>query len=274
MRGRSVPGSRAPLLATWTIAYFAWSLAPVALLVRFSLADPSGFPAAQRFSLDWYRDALTDPDTRGAFLHSLELAVPTAVVATGLGVCLGVGLGSWTSRWSMRFRVLALAPMALPQIVLATGFFYAFLHPLGAIGFGRDAQLIAHITIALPYVVLLTWARLFSLPPELEESAVDLGASRASASIRVTLPLLLPAILAGMALAFVLSFDNLVVSQLLCIRDCTTVPMLLYGRGRAVSVSPGLVALGTISAAATLVAISIFLAAWRLGRRWQLGGGA
>jgi ABC-type spermidine/putrescine transport system permease subunit II len=266
----STPASKAPFLTTWTIAYFAWSLVPVALLVRVSLAEPSAVLDPRGFSVAWYRMAFSDPDIRGAFFHSLELAGPTALIATALGVGLGVGLGSWKSRWSGRLRPLALAPMAIPQIVLAAGAFYAFLYPLRVIGFGRDAQLIAHITIALPYVVLLVWSRFFSISRGLEETAIDLGASRASAFIRVTLPLLLPAILAGMALAFVLSFDNLVVSQILCVRDCTTVPMLLYGRGRAVSVSPAVVALGTVSAMAMLVAMTVFFSAWRLSRRWHI----
>jgi ABC-type spermidine/putrescine transport system permease subunit II len=68
MRDGSVPRPEAPVLATWTLAYFAWSLVPIALLVRRSLADPSSFPGAQGLSVDWYREALTDPDTRGALL--------------------------------------------------------------------------------------------------------------------------------------------------------------------------------------------------------------
>lgn len=266
---RSLSPSRAPFLATWTIAYLAWSLIPIALLIRVSFADSFAVLDPRGFSFAWYQDVFADPDLRGAFFHSLVLAGSTAVLATPLGVGLGVGLASWKSRRSVIFRPLAVAPLVVPQIVLATGFFYAFLYPLGVIGFGRDAQLVGHITIALPYVVLLIWARLFSIGPELEEMAVDLGASRASALVRVTVPLLLPAILSGMALAFVLSFDNIVVSQFLCVRDCRTVPMLLYGRGRAVVVSPAVIALGTISMMATLVAMAIFFAAWKLSRRWS-----
>jgi spermidine/putrescine transport system permease protein/putrescine transport system permease protein len=99
--------------------------------------------------------------------------------------------------------------------------------------------------------------------------AMDLGASRSTAFVRVTVPLLLPAIVAGMAVSFVVSFDNLVVSPLLCLQDCRTLPMLLYGRGRAVVVSPAVIALGTISMLATLVAMAIGFSAWKLGRRWS-----
>ena len=166
-------------------------------------------------------------------------------------------------------RSLALAPLAVPPIVLAGGFFFAFRYPLGIIGFGRDAQILGLVTIALPYVVLLIWARLFSIGRDLEETAMDLGATRSSAFIRVTVPLLLPSIMSAMALAFVLSFDNLVVSQYLCIHDCSTVPMLLYGRGQAVGLSPAVVALGTMSMMATLVAMAIFFSSWKLSRRWS-----
>ncbi len=264
------PTWRAPLLATWTLGYFVWSLVPIALLVRISFGDPS-FPDPRGFSLAGYEAAITDPDLRGALYHSLLLAGSTALLATPLGVSLAVGLGSWASRRATVLRSLALAPLAVPPIVLAAGFFFAFLHPLRIIAFGRDAQIIGHVTIALPFVVLLVWARLFSIGRDLEETAMDLGASRASAFVRVTVPLLLPAILSAMALAFVLSFDNLPVSQYLCIRDCRTVPMLLYGRGQPVEPSPAVVALGTMSMTATLVAMAIFFSSWKLSRRWSEG---
>jgi spermidine/putrescine transport system permease protein len=268
-RGRPPPPWRTPFLATWTVGYFVWSLAPIALLIRASFADPSAFRGTRGFSLAWYEAAITDPDLRGALFHSLLLAGSTALLATPLGVSLAVGLASWASRRATLFRSLALAPLAVPPIVLAGGSFFAFLYPLGVIGFGRDAQIIGHVTIALPYVVLLIWARLFSISRELEETAMDLGASRTSTFVRVTIPLLLPSIMSAMALAFVLSFDNLPVSQYLCIRECRTVPMLLYGRGQAVGLSPAVVALGTMSMVATLVAMAIFFSSWKLSRRWS-----
>ena len=268
------PTWRAPFLATWTVGYFVWSLVPIALLVRISFADPSAFLDSRSFSLAWYEAAVTDPDLRGALLHSLLLAGSTALIATPLGVSLAVGLASWASREATMLRFLALAPLAVPPVVLAGGFFFAFLHPLGIIGFGRDAQIIGHVTIALPYVVLLIWARLFSIGRDLEETAMDLGASRASALVRVTVPLLLPSIMSAMALAFVLSFDNLAVSQYLCITDCRTVPMLLYGRVQPVMPSPAVVALGTMSMMATLVAMAIFFSSWKLSRRWSEGARA
>jgi spermidine/putrescine transport system permease protein len=267
--GRPSARWRPSFLAIWTLGYFVWSLVPVALLVRISFSESFAVLEPRGFSLAWYQAALTDPDIRGAFVRSLGLAGPTALLATALGVGLGVGLRSWDSRWSVWLRPVVVAPIAVPQIVLAAGFFFAFQYPLGVIGFGRDAQLIGHTTIALPYVVLLVWARLLGVGGNPEEVAMDLGASPASAFLRVTLPLLLPAILSAMALSFVLSFDNLVVSQLLCIHDCTTVPMLLYGRGRAVVLSPAVVALGSMSLMATLIAMILFFLPWRLTRRWR-----
>jgi spermidine/putrescine transport system permease protein/putrescine transport system permease protein len=164
---------------------------------------------------------------------------------------------------------VTILPLAIPQIVMATGFFFAFLSPLRFVGLGRDAQLLGHVTVALPYVVLVTWVRLIGAGRGYEELAMDLGASPTEAFGRVTLPLLAPGIVAAIAIAFVLSFDNLVLSQWLCISDCQTVPLLLYGRGRVGALSPAVVALGTMAMLLTLLGMAVFFGAWRIGRHWR-----
>lgn len=258
-------------LAAWTWLYAAWSLAPVLLLLRLAFADPSAEPWPNGLSLAFFRGALSNPELRGPLVRSLQLAGLTVAIATPLGVGLAVGLARWRTRWIAAWRALAVAPLAVPQVVLATGLFFTFLVPLQAIGFGRDAQLLGHVTIALPYVVLVVWVRLGSVDREFEEPAMDLGASPAQAFARVGLPLLAPAVVSAIAIAFVLSFDNLVLSQWLCISDCRTIPMTLFVRGGLGTPSPTLVALGTLAMGATVLAMGVFFTGWRVGRRWSTG---
>jgi ABC-type spermidine/putrescine transport system permease subunit II len=250
--------------------YLAWSLAPVALLVRAAFTDPEAFLQPEGFSIAWFRAAVADPELRVPLAHSLQLAGLTVALAVPIGLALGVGLARWMSPIAGVVRALAIVPLAIPQIVMATGLFFSFLAPLRFVGLGRDAQLLGHVTIALPYVVLVMWVRLIGVGRGFEEIAMDLGASRTQALRRVTLPLLAPAILSAIAIAFVLSFDNLVLSQCLCISDCQTVPLLLYGRGRVGALSPAVVALGVMAMLGSLAAMGLFFGAWRIGRRWRV----
>lgn len=265
---RSNPQGRTWPLATWTWIYVGWSLLPVLLLLRLAFADPAAEPWPSGLSLAFFRGALSNPELRGPLLRSLQLAGLTVAIATPLGVGLAIGLARWRTRWIDAWRALAIVPLAVPQVVLATGLFFTFLVPLQAIGFGRDAQLLGHVTIALPYVVLVVWVRLGSVDREFEELAMDLGASPSRAFTRVGLPLLTPAVVSAAAIAFVLSFDNLVLSQWLCIADCRTIPMTLFVRGGVGTPSPTLVALGTLAMGGTMLAMGVFFAGWRVGRRW------
>ena len=251
-------GSGRRLLAALTLLYFVVSLAPVLLLVRISFSDGPLSTEPHGFTLAAYRFVLDNPTGRAALLRSLRLAGLTALVATPLGVCLAFGLSRWSGPASSFATYVSILPLVVPQIVLASGYFLIAASS-ETIRFGTGPQLAAHITVALAFVVIIVRARVLGLGRELEEMAMDLGASQAQAIVRVQLPLLAPAIVAGALIAFAVSMDNFVLSQWLCIElDCTTVPMLLYSR----QPSPPLGALASLSALLSLGAVSLAGLVW------------
>jgi len=223
-----------------------------------SVSEGFSITGSQGFTLRHYGFALEDPVATGALIQSLTLASLTMAIATPLGFGLALGLSRWPGRLSTVASTLTILPLALPQTVLATGFFLLIWKVFTPLPFDSPSQLLAHVTLALPFVAIVVRLRLLSIGRELEEMAADLGASEGEVMARVLVPLLSPAILVGAAIAFVVSLDNFVLSQWLCIpSDCLTVPMLLYG-GRVAS--PPLAALASITLVCSLAAFGV--AAW------------
>lgn len=237
-----------PVLAAITWMYLAWSLLPVAIAIAGSL-QVSSQPFA--LGLDAYRFALQDPDVRQAFAQSVWLAILTVVIAVPLGSALGLALAHLHGRGWRAMRLSLLFSVAMPHAVLAVMLFYLFAFVLN-VPFTTIAQLIGHVTVALPFVTLILWTRLAFLDPTFEEQAADLGAPPRSAITRVLLPLCIPAIVVAATVAFALSFNEIPLSRYLCIpNECRTIPVMLGGRAQG-EVPPPVLA---ISVMATLVSV-------------------
>ena len=242
---------RPPLgLRVFTWAYFAWWFLPIAIVVRASFTSGDSPTQLEGFSWGWYEAALHDEEFRTSLVQSVRLAASTTAIALPLGVATAVGLHRWRSRTADAGGLLVLIALAVPQTVLAAGLFLFLIQT--PLLFGTTTQLLGHVTLAVPFVVVVVWVALASVPRVHEESAMDLGATQAAALMRVIFPQVLPALVAAAAVAWLLSFDNIVVSSWLCIRsDCATLPMRIYGRGGA-RAHPILYAYGSIGLAFTL----------------------
>ena len=251
-------------LAVWTWLYLAWAIVPVVIAIGFSFNAGRSRSVWQGFSLRWW---VGDPDLSllhnstltSAIQQSLLLAVGTMLIATPIGVALALGLARWRGRGSGTANFVMLLPLVTPEIVFATGLFFAliYLYPVPQIGTG--AQLVGHITWSIPYVVVVLRGRIFGVGPELEEAAMDLGAPPMEALRRVLLPVLSPAIFAAFMIVFALSIDDFVTSQFLSRNEGTqTVPMLIYASGRTAP-NPALNATATLMLVISLGAIGLGL---------------
>ncbi|MEX0984685.1 MAG: ABC transporter permease [Actinomycetota bacterium] len=267
-------------LAVWTWAYLAWAIVPVLIAIGFSFNAGRSRSVWQGFSLKWWTgdpdlSLLHDPVLTSAIGQSLTLAAATMLIATPIGVALALGLARWRGRGSGTANFIMLLPLVTPEIVVATGLFFAFvyLYPFPEIGTG--AQLIGHVTWSIPYVVVVLRGRIFGLGPELEEAAMDLGAPPLDALRRVLLPVLSPAIFASFMIVFALSIDDFVTSQFLSRNEGTqTVPMLIYSSGRTAP-NPALNATATLMLVMSLTAIGVAaIGMKRLAARQGVGGGA
>ncbi len=194
---------------TFTVLLFL--LLPTVLVVPMSLnADEYlAFPP-RSWSIRWYVEYFADAEWMAATAFSLKIAALTTITATVIGASAAIALVRGEIGGIGWLSTLTLAPMIVPHIVIAVAMYLVFA-PLGLTG-TVTGLVLAHSTLAVPYVVLTVSAALYRIDPTLEMAAMSLGASRAGAFFRVTLALILPAVAAGAAFAFIVSLDETVVS--------------------------------------------------------------
>ena len=261
------PPFRVMALCVVTWAYIGWSLLPLLFILVDSLkVTPEGL------SLKAYVHVLEDERLRGALSQSLRLAALAALIATPVGLGLGIGVARWQGRLGSVARLVSFSPLLVPELVLATALFETFVRLFVVVRLGTTTQLLGHVTLALPLVAIIVLTALQSLDPRMEESARDLGAPPIHAFAFVVFPLIAPAVLIAVGVAFTVSLNDLVLSQFLCIEDrCETVPMLLFRTGP----SPATGALAVAASALSTLAAAVAWMAWKRGatiRQRPLGG--
>jgi spermidine/putrescine transport system permease protein len=272
------PWGRPRFLSLFVWSYIAWSLVPVLIAVQFGFNDGRSRTAWQGFSTRWFvgdpdLSVWHDPTLREALFQSLRLAGLTMLVATPLGVALAIGLARWRGRGARPAGFLMLFPLITPEIVMGVSFFLVFAYMFDFVTFGTQAQLLGHVTFTISYVVIIVRGRLFSIGREYEEAAMDLGASQWNALRYVLFPILRPAILASLMIAFAISIDDFVISAFLQgEQSSATIPVLLYSAAR-LAPTPALNALASILLFASLLAIGAAIWVMRFFRKKEGSAG-
>ena len=250
------------------IGGYAFLYVPVLLLVATSFNPSRLTTVLTGFSWRWYVALWHNERLIEAALLSLRIAAVSATGATALGTLAGYALarfGRFTGRGV--FASLLAARLVLPDVLVGLSLLLLFVQMEQTLGWpeGRGALTItlAHISVSLAYVAVVIEARLADAGTELEEAAMDLGASPFQAFRLVTLPLLAPALLSGWLLAFTLSLDDLVVATFTSGPGASTLPMVVFSALR-LGVTPELNALATV----ILVLVSAALGlAWFVQQR-------
>jgi spermidine/putrescine transport system permease protein len=245
-------------LPVYAAAVYLFLHLPLLILTVFSFNE-SRFTVWQGLSLRWYRALWNDSQMIEAALNSLAIAVVSTMAATAAGTLCAYGLWKRTDRALTGMLYLSLVT---PEIVTGVSLlaFYQWIFRFLDVRLGMHTVILAHVTFSIAYVVLVVLARLRTLDPALEEAALDLGATEWEAFRRVTLPVLLPGIVAAALLAFTISFDDYVITSLVAGVDSETLPMVIYGMARK-GVNP------EVNAASALIVVAIgtlILAAERL----------
>jgi putrescine transport system permease protein len=226
-------------------------------------------------TLKWYTALFHNAQILDAAALSIRIAAMNATGAVILGTMAGMALA--------RFRnvplrgvlgALSTAPLVLPEIITGLSLLLLFVSLEQATGWphrrGVTTITIAHITFSLSYVSVIVQARLAGFDGSLEEAALDLGARPATVFRRITLPLIMPAIVSGWLLSFTLSWDDVVISQFVAGPGSSTLPMVIFSKVR-LGVSPDVNALATLMV--MIVASGVVLSTlWmqRRGRRLEL----
>jgi len=259
---------RGRLLSFCLLAGYAFLYVPVLLLVATSFNPSRLTTVITGFSLRWYAALWQNDKLIEAAGLSLRIAALSATGATVLGTLAGYALARFGRfRGRGAFASLLSARLVLPDVLVGLSLLLLFVQMEQAFGWpaGRGALTItlAHISVSLSYVAVVVEARLADAGTELEEAAMDLGASPVQAFLLITLPLLGPALLSGWLLAFTLSLDDLVVATFTSGPGASTLPMVVFSALR-LGVTPELNALATV----ILVIVSAALGgAWLLQLR-------
>lgn len=223
------------------------------MVLAFYSFNQSPYSASwQGFTLDWYQKLFSDERILAALKNSLIVAVSAVGVSAVLGTLMAVGLARYRFPGKGLYRGMAYLPLIIPDIALAVAtlvFLAAFAIPLSI-----WTIMAAHVVFCLAYVSLVVSSRLTNLDPHLEEAALDLGATPAQAFMQVLLPQLMPAIVAGCLLAFVLSLDDFLIASFTAGSGANTLPMEIFSRIRT-GVKPDINALSVI-----LIGVSAIIA--------------
>jgi spermidine/putrescine transport system permease protein len=201
------------VLPLWGWLVIAWLCAPIIVMIVFGFNDYKGkFNTTwQGFSLKWYENLFAINDLTTALKNSITIALIVTVIATTLGTFLGMALGKYRFRGSGSVNLLLFANIAAPEIVLGAALLSLFL-TLG-ISRGYWTIVIAHVMFSIAYVAVTVRARMAGMDPALEEASRDLGAGPVATFFRVTLPMLMPGVLAGALLVFALSIDDYIITS-------------------------------------------------------------
>ncbi|WP_026607622.1 ABC transporter permease [Methylocapsa acidiphila] len=262
----------------WTVARlavlcagFAFLYGPIVLVVIYSFNGSRLVTVWGGWSTRWYGALFANRQLMASAATSLEAAIASGAIATILGTLAALALdrfGRFRSRGL--FAGAIYAPLVLPEVVMGLALLLFFV--ASGVERGFVTLVVAHATLSLGFVAILVRARLAGFDRSLEEAASDLGAGPATAFMRVTLPLIAPAVATGFLLAVTLSLDDLILASFNTGPGSTTLPMRIYSEVR-LGVTPQINAMSTLLIG--FVGTSLLLAAL-IGRspRGQLEGSA
>jgi spermidine/putrescine transport system permease protein len=246
-------GSR--VLGGYFVLLAVFLYAPLAVLIVFSFNDSQiqTLPYAG-FTLRWFHAVFSNGDLTAAVRRSAVIAVFTAAGATLLGLITAVAMTA--RRLALRGLVTALVllPLVIPYIVLAVG----LLILLSWLGLHQAlwAVVLGHIAVSVPYCLLVILPRLRTIDQAIVDAARDLGAGAWAAFRRITLPLIVPALLSSAILAFTISFDEFAIASFLVPAGKETLPVYIYSGSRTPALQPQVVTVGAMVVVASIIIVT------------------
>ncbi|MCC0044584.1 MAG: ABC transporter permease [Brucellaceae bacterium] len=229
-------------LIVYVFVFFAFIYLPIALIVIYSFnADPVNMMRWSGFTVDWYRQifgfknvsseaALYIESTDqliAAVRTSLIVAASTTTIATVLGTAAALAVFRYSFFGKRFYRVLLFVPMLMPDIVLGIALLIFFVGV--GISLGIGTIIIGQCTFLISYVFIVVSARLAGMDRTLENASADLGANEWTTFRRITLPQVMPGVVGGALLAFIISMDDLVITYFISGTSTQTLPIFIFG---------------------------------------------
>lgn len=248
-------------LAIYALGAYAFLHLPLLVLAVWGF-NASRFTVWQGFSLRWYSAAIADTRLTESAVNSLLIAVIATAASTVIGTLCAYAL--WKRNSFALSNTLYLS-LVTPEIVTGVSLlaFFQWMFRYIGVRLGMHTVILAHIAFSIAFVAIVVIARLRTFDASLEEAALDLGANEWQAFRRVTLPVILPGVIAAALLAFTVSIDDYVITSMVAGVDSETLPMVIYSMARR-GVSPVVNAISTMIVAVLGVLI---LVSERLQRR-------
>lgn len=243
---------------------------PIAVLVIYSFNASPLVNIWGGWSLSWYQTLFQDSDVLNAAWLSIRIAVTASTAAVVLGTLSAVVIKRYGYfKTKSFFYGMTVTPLVMPDVVTGLSLLLMFVGLENLVGWpgthGFNTILMAHITFCTAYAAIVIQARLGNLDRSIEEAALDLGARPTKAFFWITLPQIIPSLVAAWLLSFTLSIDDLVITSFVSGPGSTTLPMYIYSSVRA-GVTPEINALATIM---IFIVGFIVVAGLFISQRWK-----
>ena len=249
-------------LGVWTVAFFIFLYLPIAVLIVYSFNASQLALTWSGFSLDWYAKVLDNKSIQRAVWNSLIIASVATFFATTIATMAALALarGGYFRGSTISFGIITL-PLVVPEIVTAVAVLIFFANLKLNLGLGN--VIIAHTTFCIPFAFMPIRARLQGMDTTLEQAANDLYASDWEAFRYITAPLLMPGIISGAMLSFVISLDDFIITLMVATAGSTTLPVYIYSMIRQ-GITPEVNAISTVLLVVSVLLVTAF---WILSRR-------
>lgn len=229
---------------------------PIIVLIAFSFNDSKLNAVWTGFTLKWYKSLAHNTGILEAVKNSLIIAVISTIISVMLGTLAAVGMYKHNFKGKSIVDSMLYVPLVIPEIVLGISllaFFSMIDIPMGTV-----TLILAHVTFSVSYVVAVVRARLDGFDKSMEEAAMDLGATPSQTFFKITLPIIMPGVIAGGLLAFTLSLDDMIISFFVAGPNSTTLPLKVFSMVKF-GVTPEINALSTIIMVFTLSIVGFAL---------------
>jgi putrescine transport system permease protein len=259
------------LLSLWGILVFAFLFLPIVMIVIYSFNDGRALVVWREFGFHAYTSALANRTITNSVFTSIRAAGGAAVIATIVGSLAGIALARRPGKWTIVFLAFVFLVLVTPEIVDAISLLIWYVRIGGPFGpsnqifnYGLLRLFIGHALFASAVVTLIVRARLAGLDESLEEASADLYANPTQTFRKITLPLMMPAVLAGALLAFSLSLDNTIISSFVSTANASPWPVYVFSSLRSI-LRPEIAAMSTLVLLLTLFALAMVAIVLRRG---------
>ena len=231
---------------------------PITAVVGLSFNKSSNSLIWKGFSFDWYKTIWSNEPIMSSFQRTIFVAVVTTILSLIIGTTISIGLNKMKAGGFL--RTFSTAPAIVPDLVLAIGLLTTF--SVISMSLSLTTVIISHTVFCTAFVVAVVLARIGLIDPSIEEASTDLGASAMKTLFKITIPQLMPSLIAGAVLSFTLSMDEFVIAFFTNGPETPTLPMVIYSMIRF-GVTPEINVLGTLLLAISFVGVIL---AQRIGK--------